>query len=468
MSDCEVMPEITYMDFLKGKELLAKKSGMKNIPNLGGHLFPHQRDTTAFLLEQGKGAAFLDTGMGKTAVELDYARCIVEHTNRPVLLLAPLAVGKQHEREAVRFGADASVVKSGDEVDCAKTYITNYERLHLFTPDQFSGIILDESSCIKNFTGITTRKLMEFGRGIDWKLAATATPAPNDHMEIGQHCQFLDVMRSNEMLARWFIADQTEMGRYRLKKHAVKDYWSWVASWARCVGKPSDLGYSDEGFDLPELLISKHVVETDITEGAGDRLFRIPDMGATSIHKEKRLTSMARAEKIAAIVMAEPSESWMIWVETDYDADSIMSLLPDAVEVRGTMNPDLKEERLNDFTLGNIRVLVSKPSIAGFGLNWQHCARTAFVGLSFSYEMFYQAIRRFWRFGQKRPVHCHIAMADTETPIWQTIERKRQDHETMKSEMFDAMRRSVQVRGVKNPYMAKKQSIMPKWLGSAS
>lgn len=456
-----------YMEFLKRKELRANKSGMDELPALGGHLFPHQKDTTEFLLTQGKGAAFLDTGMGKTAVELEYARCIVEHTNRPVLLLAPLAVGKQHEREALRFNADASVVRSGDEVTKAKTYITNYERLHLFNPEQFSGLVLDESSCIKNFTGITTRRLMEFGSVMDWKLAATATPAPNDHMELGQHCQFLDVMRSSEMLARWFIADQTEMGRYRLKRHAIKDYWSWVASWARCVGKPSDLGYSDDGFDLPELLISKHIVETDITQDAGDKLFRIPDMGATSIHKEKRLTSLARAEKIAALVEGEKNEAWMIWVETDYDADSIMSLLPDAVEVRGTMSPDMKEDRLNDFTLGNIQILVSKPSIAGFGLNWQHCARTAFVGLSFSYEMFYQAIRRFWRFGQQRPVHCHIAMADTETPIWQTIERKRQDHEAMKVEMFDAMRRAVTTRGVKNPYSPQQQAIIPDWLRSA-
>jgi hypothetical protein len=308
---------------------------------------------------------------------------------------------------------------------------------------------------------------MEFGDGMMWKLAATATPAPNDHMELGQHAQFLEVMRSNEMLARWFIADQSEMGRYRLKKHGIKAYWSWVASWARCVGKPSDLGYSDEGFELPPLNIHRHVVETDITKDAGDKLFRIPDVSATAIHKEKRLTSMDRATKIAEIVRDDPCEPWMIWVETDYDADSIMELLPEAVEVRGSMKPELKEERLNDFTMGKIQILVSKPKIAGFGLNWQHCSKTAFVGLSFSYEMFYQAIRRFWRFGQTRPVDCHIAMADTETTIWQTIQRKQKDHESMKAEMFEAMRREVLVKSVKNPYEAKQQAKMPQWLRSA-
>lgn len=453
-----------YDEFLKSKELKAPMLGMKNIPALSSHLFPHQSDTVNFLLQAGRGAAFLDTGMGKTAVQLEYASQIVKHENKPFLMLAPLAVGKQHEREAVKFGADAMCIKDSSQVTTPRIYITNYERLHLFNKDDFCGIALDESSIIKSFTGQTTRALIEFGKGIQWKLAATATPAPNDHMELGQHAQFLEVMRSSEMLARWFITDQSEMGRYRLKRHGIKDYWSWVASWARCIGKPSDMGYSDEGFNLPPLNIHRHIVETDITEHSGDMLFRIPDISATGIHKEKRITSMARAEKIAAIVNAEPEECWMIWVETDYDADSIMSLLPEAVEVRGSMSAEVKEERLNDFSTGKIRVLVSKPSIAGFGLNWQHCARTAFVGLSFSYEMFYQAIRRFWRFGQKRAVECHIAMADTETEIWKTIQRKKSDHEKMKVEMFQAMSREVVNKTVKNHYEGKQKAVMPRWI----
>ena len=453
-----------YLDFLKRKELKAVQRGIKKDWNLSSKLFPHQADVVNFMLESGRGAPFLDTGLGKTAVELEFGRQVVEHENKPVLLLAPLAVGKQHEREAVKFDVDAKVIRSGEEVDGARIYIANYERLHLFNPDDFAGIILDESSILKSFTGITTRKLMEFGAGMRWKLAATATPAPNDHMELGQHCQFLDVMSSNEMLSRWFIADQTEMGRYRLKRHGVQPYWSWVASWARCIGMPSDLGYSDDGFILPELITKMHVVETDITADTDGRLFRIPDISATGIHKEKRLTSKDRAEKVADLVNAEKHEPWMIWCETDYDADSIMALLPDAVEVRGSMRPEVKEERLDAFTRGEIRVLVSKPSIAGFGLNWQHCARTAFVGLSFSYEMYYQAIRRFWRLGQKRPVHCHIAMAETETAIWDTIQRKKSDHEKMKREMFEAMKREVVFKGVKNAYNPTQKAILPAFL----
>lgn len=453
-----------YEDFLRSKEIRAQLSGMDRVPELSAHLFPHQRATVEFLLKAGRGAAFLDTGMGKTAVELEYGKRIVEHENKPVLMLAPLAVGKQHMREAERFGVEASIARDQSDVTGARIYITNYERLHLFDRHAFGGLILDESSIVKSYAGKTTRALMEFGKEVRWKLPATATPAPNDHMELGQHAQFLGVMDSSEMLARWFIADQSEMGRYRLKRHGIKPFWSWVASWARCVGKPSDLGFSDEGFQLPPLNIHQHVVETDMTAGAEGMLFRIPDTSATSIHKEKRLTANDRAAKIAELVRAEPNEPWMIWVETDYDADAITALLPEAVEVRGSMKPETKEERLDAFTQGSIRILVSKPSIAGFGLNWQHCARTAFVGLSFSYEMFYQAIRRFWRFGQRRPVECHIAMAETETAIWQTIQRKKADHETMKEEMFEAMRREVLVSQVKRAYNPTQAAKLPAWM----
>ena len=455
----------SYDEFLKSKEVRAQMGGMKNVPALSSHLFPHQAATVDFLLRAGRGAAFLDTGMGKTAVELEYGKHVVEFENRPVLLLAPLAVGKQHIGEAERFGVDAKLVRDQSEISGPRIYITNYERLHLFDPQAFAGMIPDESSIIKSYTGKTTKAMMEFGKALRWKLPATATPAPNDHMELGQTAQFLGVMDSSEMLARWFIADQSEMGRYRIKRHGIKPFWSWVASWARCVGKPSDLGFSDEGFDLPPLNIHHHIVRTDLTVGAGDgMLFRIPDTSATSIHKEKRLTANDRAQKVGDLVRVEPGEARMIWVETDYDADAITALLPEAVEVRGTMRPEVKEERLDGFSRGDIRVLVSKPSIAGFGLNWQHCARTAFVGLSFSYEMFYQAIRRFYRFGQKRPVECHITMAETETAIWSTIQRKKREHELMKEEMFEAMRREVLVSHVKQAYSPTRAASLPAWL----
>lgn len=454
-----------YQEFLATKGHKAMPRGIKNPPALAGHLFPHQRDTVEFLLKSGRGAAFLDTGLGKTAVELEWAKHIVKHTNKPLLFFAPLAVGLQHQREGHRFDTEVKLAKDQSDINGAGIYISNYERLNKFDPNAFGGIVLDESSILKSFGGRTSMAIMSFAEKLEWRLAATATPAPNDYMELGQHSQFCDAMASNEMLSRFFIADQKQMGKYRLKKHAVKPFWSWVASWARCVGKPSDLGYDDAGYDLPKLHEHMHVVETDMTSGKQDgELFRMPNTNATGIHHEKRLTSRDRAEKIADIVRSEPSEPWMIWVETDYDAESIMALLPEAVEVSGKMTPEKKEERLNAFTVGDIRILVSKPSIAGYGLNWQHCARTAFVGLSFSYEMYYQAIRRFYRFGQKREVHAHIAMAETEMAIWQTIKRKKDEHETMKVEMFEAMKREVLHRHIKHAYEPTHKAQLPSWL----
>lgn len=454
-----------YQEFLKTKAIAMPQSGMSKVPELKSHLFPHQKDTVEFALKAGRSAAFLDTGLGKTAVELEWADRIVGHTNKPVLFFAPLAVGLQHQREGERFGTEVKIAKDQSDINGAGIYITNYERLGKFDRHEFGGIVLDESSIVKSFNGKISRGLMDFANDMQWRLAATATPAPNDHMELGQHSQFLGAMPSNEMLARFFITDQSEMGKYRVKRHGVKPFWSWVASWARCVGKPSDLGHSDDGYDLPEMYEHIHMVETDITEGKEEgMLFRIPQTNATGVHKEKRLTANARAARIAEIVSNEPSEAWMIWVETDYDAAAIMALLPGAVEVHGRMSPEEKEERLNNFTLGNTKILVSKPSIAGYGLNWQHCARTAFVGLSFSYEMYYQAIRRFYRFGQQREVHAHIAMADTEVAIWQTVKRKQREHEEMKREMFSAMRREVLNKHVKHAYEPTATAKLPSWI----
>lgn len=455
---------MTYADLLARKSADAPLRGLSTIPSLHSDMFPYQRDVTEFLLGVGGGAAFLDTGLGKSLVALEWSRVVAEHAGKPILMLAPLAVAPQHVREAKKFGYDdARVVRDRSEIGPGIN-VTNYAKLEHFDPSDFAGVVLDESSIIKNFTGQTTRKMMAMWNATPFRLACTATPAPNDHMELGQHSQFLGVMNSNEMLTRWFIADQNNMGRYRLKGHAVKPYWNWVASWARCISKPSDLGYSDEGFELPPLNVFRHVVKSDISIDAGDRLFRIPDTSATAIHKEKRLTAEARATVIAERVNEERGETWIVWCDTDYEADALMQRIPGAVEVRGSMTDAVKEERLVGFSVGNIRVLISKPSIAGFGLNWQHCARMAFAGLSFSYEAYYQAIRRCYRFGQKRPVDVHIALADTERAIWDVINRKSGDHEQMKVEMYAAMRRAHESRKVKIDYQPTKKIKLPTWM----
>jgi hypothetical protein len=275
------------------------------------------------------------------------------------------------------------------------------------------------------------------------------------------------------MLSRWFLADQSEMGRYRLKRHAVNSFWNWVASWARCAEKPSDLGGDDAGYNLPPLNLHRHIVKTDIVSDAGEdegqgRLFRIPSASATSIHKEKRKTAHDRAAKIADLVKAEPGESWIIWVDTDYDADAVKALLPDATEVHGRMTPEQKEAGLADFSEGRARILITKGSIAGFGLNWQHCARVAFVGLSYSYEAFYQSVRRCWRYGQTRPVDVHVACAETEESIWQAIARKRDDHDTMKVAMRAAMARAQhETRSTKQDYQPAQPAALPSWMESA-
>jgi len=457
-----------YQEFLATKKIAAPQCGMdaKDIPELNSNLFDYQADCVDFLLRQGRSAAFLDTGLGKSIVSLEYGRIVNRLENKPVLMLAPLAVGQQHANEAAKFDIDCDVQFIRDPAQVKNGInITNYDNMHKFDPQDFAGVILDESSIIKNYTGTTTRKLMEGWSGHRWKLCATATPAPNDHMELGQHSQFLEVMDSSEMLARFFIADQKQMGKYRVKHHGVSDFWSWVASWARCASKPSDLGYSDEGFILPKLNQVKHIVETDITKNTGDTLFRIPEMSATSIHNEKRITANIRAEKVAELVAQKPNESWAIWCDTDYEADELQRAIPDAIDLRGGLKIERKEEILVAFSNGQIKKLITKPKLAGFGLNWQHCHNTAFVGLSFSYEQYYQALRRFWRFGQKNEVNAHIVMATTESQIYGAVQRKLKDHETMKREMSEAMKREVLKKHVKHEYEGNFLPKLPNFLG---
>jgi hypothetical protein len=463
-----------YHKLIERKRVAFTARGLTKWGNLPPSLFPHQVHGVEFALRAGCAALFYDTGLGKTAMALAWADQIVRHTNKPVLMLAPLAVGPQHVREADRLGIDARVIRDGAEVTGARVYVLNYDRLAKIDPSIFGGVILDESSILKSFTGATTRALIEMFARTPYRLACTATPAPNDHMELGQHSQFLGVMDSNEMLARWFIADQKQMGRYRLKKAAVNPFWDWVASWARCVSKPSDIGFSDEGFLLPELVTHRHEIRADVSIDAGgekdgqSRLFRIPEMSATSIHKEKRMTLAARADVIADRVSSERGECWIQWCDTNDEADALMSRMSpgDYVEVRGNQSANEKEEKLTAFSSGDVRCIITKPSIAGFGLNWQHCARQAFIGLSFSYESYYQAVRRSWRFGQKRPVHVHIACADTERTIYDTVTRKAEDHGIMKRAMALSMSRASIKDEVYKPYNPEREAKLPAWLAA--
>ena len=463
---------VSYYDLIAAKRIAFEARGLGNVPALNTALNPHQTHVVDFALRQGCSAMFLDTGLGKTLCALEWGRVVVEFSNRPVLMLAPLAVAAQHEREAVKFGIDAKAIREPEEVTGPRVYITNYERLAKFDPANFAGVVLDESSILKSFNGKTTKSLIQSFAKTPFRLACTATPAPNDHAELGQHSEFLGAMSQTQMLTRWFLHDSADTGNWRMKGHAVQDFWNWVASWARCVSKPSDLGFSDDGFDLPALNLQRHLVAADrsIDTGAEKdgqaRLFRMPDTSATAIHREKRMTTDARADLIADRIAAEPGEAWVVWCDTDYEADALASRMPFAVEVRGSMSPDQKEERLTAFSTGAERVIITKPSVAGFGLNWQHSARMAFVGLSFSYESFYQAVRRCWRFGQTRPVDVHVACADTEEAIWNVVSRKAGDHESMKREMTAAMRRAALIVHEQAPYAPAVPLQLPSWIAA--
>ncbi len=459
-----------YRELIARKRIAAIPTGLQTIPALNAGMFDYQRSVTEFALRAGRSALFLDTGLGKTFCAQEWGRCVVEATNKPVLMLAPLGVVHQHLAEAARIGVDAVVSRTGEAPNRPCIAITNYDRLERFDPSDFGGVILDESSILKSFSGVTTRKLIDAFAQTPFRLACSATPAPNDHAELGQHSEFLSVLSQSQMLVRWFLHDSADTGTWRMKGHAVQDFWDWVASWARCLSKPSDLGFSDAGFEKPALNVHKHIVAADRSQSAGEekdgqsRLFRIPDTSATSIHCEKRLTRHQRAEKVAELIAAEPYEPWLIWVDSDYDADALKEIMPHLNEVRGSMSADVKEERLNAFTSGRSKTMLTKASIAGYGLNWQHCARMAFMGLSFSYENYYQAIRRCWRFRQTRPVDEHVICADTEASIWDVVSRKAGDHSAMKSEMSAAMARAHKSSEALVRYSPNQEARFPAWL----
>lgn len=424
----------------------------------------HQINAIDFALRRGKSAAFLDTGLGKSFIELEFARQCAEETRKPSLILTPLAVAGQMVREGEKFGIEARQIRTQDEVGRG-VMVANYERLPKLDPSSFGAVILDESSILKSFGGKTTTALCEAFRSTPYKLAATATPAPNDHMEIGQHSDFLDVMPGPEMLSRWFIADQKRMGAYRLKGHAVESFWQWVASWSRCATLPSDLGGDDEGYILPEIERRVYQVSADRTKDVPDgMLFRIPEMSATSFHKEKRLTIRQRCEMAAEL--ARHADPVTVWCETNEESKILTQLIDGAVEVHGSQSPEEKERRLLGFADGTYRAIVTKPKLAGFGVNWQHCAHAVFASISFSYEQHYQAVRRSHRFGQSQRVRNDIVISDTEAQVWNIVQRKSQDHDRMKREMAKAMRGAQSSRGLRVEYGSRERLIFPAWLKS--
>lgn len=463
-----------YLTFLSGKRLLAQPSGFAVTPDaLPDRPFGFQRDGILWALQQGKVALFYDTGLGKTTMEACWAQQVARHTGGRVLILAPLAVAHQTIAEAATMAIPIAYVGSQAEAEmhASPICITNYDRVERFNGAAWAGVVLDESSILKSYTGKTKQALLSKFHSTPYRLAATATPSPNDLIELGNHAEFLGLMPSNEMLMRWFINDTMKAGGYRLKGHAEADYWNWVASWAACVSKPSDLGYSDAGYDLPPLEVIQHTVNVDHTRAwaKGEMFLTGGSLSATRMWGEKRATVIDRCAVAAALVAAEPDEAWILWVDTDEEADHLMAALPAglAVEVRGSDKPEAKEAKLKAFTTGQARYIVTKAKIAGFGLNWQHCARMAFVGLTYSFEKFYQALRRCYRFGQLRPVIAHLIVAETESNILSIVSAKQDQHRAMQVKMTAAMREVglLAARGQHlRPYDAPHTMQLPAWL----
>ena len=449
-----------YKNFLASKAPRAAEFGLTPNP-MPDHLFDYQRDCVAFAIKQGRSALFLDTGLGKTACMLEWAsQCVGDGM---AIILTPLAVARQIEREGIRWGYDIRVIRDQSEAKPGIN-VCNYDRLDKLDCEKFEAVVLDESSILKSLHGSTRKELTERFSETRFRLCCTATPAPNDHMELGNHAEFLGIMSGQEMLARWFINDTAKASQsWRLKGHAVTPFWDWVSSWARCAESPEDLGYDASRFILPEMKIIRHQMGSVVKSEEGS-LFA-GDVSATTMHAVKRQTSDARAEMAASLIANEPKEPWLVWLDTDYEADAVCTKLPGCVDLRGSMSAEKKEDALDDFIMGRKLVLVTKPGIAGAGLNFQHCARMIFVGRSFSYEAWYQAVRRCHRFGQTRPVYVHLIVAEGEDQIGRVIDRKSEGHNMMKREMAKAMKRNKSTSSeVKIKYNPTMEVEIASWL----
>lgn len=421
-----------YNRFLEGKRLAPIVSGLTEIPPLNPAMFPHQRDVTAWALRLGRAAVFAGTGLGKSLIELDWARIVQEHTGLPVLLLAPLSVAYQMVTEGEKFGLRTVYCKEPTQDD-VHIVTTNYERMTAFNPDDYSGVVLDESSILKSFDGKTRTALIEAFRNTPYRLAATATPAPNDHMELGNHAEFLGVMTANEMLSMFFTHDGGETQKWRLKGHARAEFWKWVCSWAVNIRKPSDIGYDDGPFTLPELIYHEHIIDVDTpSEGM---LFAMPAETLSERLAARRSTVDERVAKVKAIIDAEPDETWLVWTNLNKESELVKETVDGMVEVTGSDSPEIKAQAAFDFAQGKIPRMVSKADIFGWGVNWQVCSHAIFAGVTDSFEKFFQAVRRNWRFGQTRPVHIHVIAASTEGNVLENLKRKEREAEQMADEM---------------------------------
>lgn len=457
-----------YAAFVADKIGLKPASGL-NVSILDYNLKPHQFDLTQWALRRGSAAIFADTGLGKSRMQLAWADTVYRETRAGVLILAPLAVAQQTVEEGAAIGVAVNHCHDGADVRPGIN-ITNYDRLHRFDTAQFGAVVLDESSCIKHHAAKTLQTLLDAFRSTPYKLCATATPAPNDWTELGTHAEFLGVRSRAEMLAEFFVHDGGDTQTWRLKGHARQAFWRWVASWGAMVRSPADLGHDSSEYELPPLRVHQHTVSSKI--GANDGLFVMEAQTLMERRNARRGSLVDRVRACAEIVNAD-RQPWVVWCDLNAEGDALASAIPDAVQISGADDVDVKERRLMDFAQGRSRVLVSKPSICGFGLNWQHAARMAFVGVTDSWEAYYQAVRRCWRFGQIRPVHVHVFASEAEGAVVANLIRKESAAkamaEAMADETMEAVRSSVLgFSRESNPYDPSARIRIPSFLGATA
>lgn len=447
-----------YNCFLNKKLLNIKTTGFEPYQT-HERLFKFQKDLVKWSIRRGKSAIWAGCGLGKTIMQISWADQVSRHTGKPVLILAPLAVSKQTQNEGIKI--DISVYHYGS----GHIQINNYEQLHNMDCSIFSGVVLDESSILKNFSGKMRSQIINIFHRTQYKLCCSATPSPNDFTEIGNHAEFLNICSRSEMLATYFIHDSGETQKWRLKGHAEKAFFEWLSTWAVMINKPSDLGYSDDGFILPDINYYQHTVKSKIPNGS---LFH--DMAQTLDERRKaRKESINDRVKLATDLSSGSDDPWLYWCDLNDESTMISRTVPGIVEITGSMSNELKENRMFGFAAGDFKRLVIKPKMAQFGLNWQHCNNMVFVGLSDSFEAFYQAVRRCWRFGQKKPVNVHIIISEKEGNVLQNIKNKEAKAEEMQRKMIECMA-DISKTEINNSskntieYKPLKQMELPIWM----
>lgn len=426
-----------YKEFLLQKQKKHIDSGFSIEDScLNNNMFPFQKFIVKRSLLAGKYAIFADCGLGKTLMQLEWANQVNKFTNKPVLILAPLSVVKQTMQEAYKFG-----------INITNIHINNYDQLNNIDCSIYSGIVLDESSILKNFEGATKKLIIDLFSKTPYKLACTATPSPNDPMELGNHSEFLDVMSRNEMLSMYFIHDGGETSKWRIKGHAAKMFFQFVSSWAIMLNKPSDIGFSVHGYNLPALNFIENKI---ITESRGENMFNYVAISATNFNSELRLTKKERLDEVVKIIKSKPNENFIIWIKQNEEGDILKKLLPDAKEVKGNDSNEYKEKTLIAFGNNEFKILITKTKIASFGMNYQNCHNQIFASLDFSFEGLYQAIRRSYRFGQKEEVNIYLITTDTMSNVITSINSKQKQFELMQKEMNNAMNDNITGQLMKN------------------